>query len=370
MAASRRASMLIAAALMCSADAFRAPARPLRGVAGIAGRRGGLAGRSDVARRGGLAGRSDVVARRAVLIVDHVNLNHEKGRHDLLKAFYFDLLGLTADPRKAENIGKGKKTLWANAGIAQLHLPEGAPNAQPLDGRLTLAYASLDRFDAARLEAAEAALAGTKFQIRRSPDGFDVVCPWGTPVSLKEDPEAADPRGAQPGDAGDALHIVDIALHVDRKADLAGVKRFYTKVMGVPAADATLIAGELLVLKIGPAQTLTFLKKPMGKAAHADLGEDDDGLPTNGGIHISMYVDDLGACYDAADALGLAFVNYRFKRRAHTKEEALDQCMFRVVDVVDPDAPEVGPIVQVEHEIRSTKKVDGSKYKSCPLREV
>ena len=201
---------------MCSADAFRAPARPLRGVAGIAGRRGGLAGRFDVARRGGLAGRSDVVARRAVLIVDHVNLNHEKGRHDLLKvrcgvsmvsprvlcgrssrlrrrrdssrgsihvaaaasprsrrgvattskrrrrdppqprerprpaavarrarrdpqAFYFDLLGLTADPRKAENIAKGKKTLWANAGIAQLHLPEGAPNAQPLDGRLTLA---------------------------------------------------------------------------------------------------------------------------------------------------------------------------------------------------------------------------------------
>ena len=41
--------------------------------------------------------------------------------------------------------------------------------------------------------------------------------------------------------------------------------------------------------------------------------------------------------------------------------QALDQCMFRVVDVVDPDAPEAGPIVQVEHEIRSTKKVDGSK---------
>ena len=83
-----------------------------------------------------------------------------------------------------------------------------------------------------------------------------------------------------------------------------------------------------------------------------------------------MYVDDLGAVYDRADALGLAFVNYRFKRRAHTKAEALDQCMFRVIDVVDPDAPENGPIVQVEHEIRSCVKTDGSKYKSCPLREV
>ena len=52
-------------------------------------------------------------------------MNHEQGRHDLLKAFYFDLLGFAVDPRKIENLDKGKKTLWANAGIAQLHLPEG-----------------------------------------------------------------------------------------------------------------------------------------------------------------------------------------------------------------------------------------------------
>ena len=53
-----------------------------------------------------------------------------------------------------------------------------------------------------------------------------------------------------------------------------------------------------------------------------------------------------------------------------SKDEALDQCMFRVLDVVDPDAPENGPIVQIEHEIRSCVKPCGSKYKSCPLREV
>ena len=62
-------------------------------------------------------------AQRAIKVVDHVNMNHEKGRHDLLKAFYFDLLGFAVDPRKIENLDKGKKTLWANAGIAQLHLP-------------------------------------------------------------------------------------------------------------------------------------------------------------------------------------------------------------------------------------------------------
>ena len=334
-------------------------------------------------------------AQRAIKIVDHVNMNHEKGRHDLLKAFYFDLLGFAVDPRKMENLDKGKKTLWANAGIAQLHLPEGKPKAQPLDGRLTLAYADLDRFDEARLHAAHEALDGTKFQMRASADGFDVSCPWGTPMTIKVDEGAADPRGVQDGAASAPLHMTDIALHVSRGADLEGVKRFYNQIMGVPEADCTLVADQLLQLQIGPAQTLSFVAKPFGKANHAELGEDDEGRPrcgnqpvifrarrwrgetdsytgrpTNGGIHISMYVDDLGAVYDRADALGLAYVNYRFKRRAHTKDEALDQCMFRVLDVVDPDAPENGPIVQVEHEIRSCVKTDGSKYKSCPLREV
>eukprot|EP00961_Rhodomonas_salina_P135638 1824793-Rhodomonas_salina.1 len=42
-----------------------------------------------------------------ILILDHVNINHEKGRHDLLKTFYYDVLGFAADPRKAENIEKG-----------------------------------------------------------------------------------------------------------------------------------------------------------------------------------------------------------------------------------------------------------------------
>ena len=42
----------------------------------------------------------------------------------------------------------------------------------------------------------------------------------------------------------------------------------------------------------------------------------------------------------------------------------------KVLDVVDPDAPEKGAIIQIEHEIRSCVTQDGSKYKSCPLREV
>ena len=52
-----------------------------------------------VARRAG-----GIAALRAqadnILVLDHFNLNHEKGRHDVLKAFYADTLGCAIDPRK------------------------------------------------------------------------------------------------------------------------------------------------------------------------------------------------------------------------------------------------------------------------------
>ena len=44
-----------------------------------------------------------------------------------------------------------------------------------------------------------------------------------------------------------------------------------------PEGDCTLVADQLLQLKIGPAQTLSFVAKPFGKANHAELGEDDEG---------------------------------------------------------------------------------------------
>jgi len=70
------------------------------------------------------------------------------------------------------------------------------------------------------------------------------------------------------------------------------------------------------------------------------------------------------------EAKGLIFINPRFKRKARTLDEALDQCMFRVLDLVDPEDPEAGPIVQLEHEIRSPIKADGTKYKSCPFDDI
>ena len=44
--------------------------------------------------------------------------------------------------------------------------------------------------------------------------------------------------------------------------------------------------------------------------------------------------------------------------------------MFRIRDLIDPLEPEAGPIIQLEHEIRSSRNKDGSPYKSCPLKNL
>jgi len=303
-----------------------------------------------------------------VLVLDHFNINHEKGRHDLLKAFYFDLLGLAIDPRKVENLEKGKKTLWANAGAHQFHLPE-AESAQVFDGTITMTFED-DEFKAllSRLESPPGVLEESKFAWKQTEAGVLVTDPWGSVFNLVHRDGPLEPRGAQPGPASQSTGLQDLTVHVSSSVgSVAGIRRFYTQILG---CAVNLETDHKLVLQVGPEQTLTFLIQPEKDGiAHEDMVTLEEGIANNG-PHISMYVRDLKETFKRAHDLDVVFVNHRFSRRAYTLEDALDQCMFRILDVVDPLDPGAGPIVRLEHEVRSTVKVDGSKYKSCPFFEV
>lgn len=328
-----------------------------------------------------------------VLILDHLNINHEKGRHDLLKSFYFDFLGCAIDPRKEENLAKGSKTLWANIGSQQFHLPEGKPAAQVFDGVVTLAYPSVAAV-ARRYEADAAlqrALAGTRFSLAAvmpsgggkeeeeagEPAALEVTDPWGTAFRLVADPgwALADPRGRQPGPASEGHALADLTVHAPAGANFAGIARFYDQVLGAPTLRLGGAEEGCCVVAVGPRQTLTFRAKPGGGAvAHEDLRQEEGGGGGGGvsnlGAHVSLYVADLPGAYRRAAALGATYVNPRFKRRAYTLDEAIDQCMFRCLEIIDPEDPGAGPILKLEHEVRAVVQRDGSKYKSCPFDEV
>lgn len=301
-----------------------------------------------------------------VLVLDHLNANHQKGRHDLLQAFYKDVLGLALDPRKAENVEKGRKTLWFNAGVHQFHCPE-AECAQVFDGRITLAYEA-DAFASLvqRLEAPPAVLGQSAFGWESTDAGVSMRDPWGSQFELVRRDGPVDARGEQAGPASHSTGLLDLTVHVPSSAQtVAGISRFYQHVLGCVVLRET---ADELVLQVGPTQTLTFRLLPGRDAAHDEVVTLEDGIANNG-VHLSLYVRDFRETYVRADELGVTFVNHRFKRRAYCLDDALEQCMFRILEIRDPLAPDV-PIMRLEHEVRSTVTVGGSKYKSCPFFEV
>jgi hypothetical protein len=141
-----------------------------------------------------------------IALLDHFNVNHKRGGHDLLKSFYYETLGFSIDPRKEANLVSGSKTLWANAGITQLHLPE-AEDAQIFDGIISIAYASQ-----AHLDEIQKKLPDNRCEMQLSPasadggegrgeggreEGLRVLDPWGSSYFLFVDEEAKDKRGVQ-----------------------------------------------------------------------------------------------------------------------------------------------------------------------------
>ena len=311
-----------------------------------------------------------------ILILDHFNINHQKGRHDWLKAFYVDFLQCTLDPRKMENVKSGKKTIWANIGANQFHLPEGKPDAQVLDGVITLFYPDLSKL-LDRYESVKTKLDGSLFEIQSQNNGVLTIDPWGSTFFLVEgDLKERDSRGQQPGETSEGMAMRDLTIHTPTDTNLSGIGRFYEYILG---GVINKMDDESIQIQVGPLQSLTFKKNlPTTVESHVDLRNEQIQAPEEGrqeflsnyGPHISMYVRDLKYAYERADSLGLAYVNPRFKRRAYTLEEALDDCMFRCLDIIDPENIEDGPILKLEHEVRSVVRTDGSMYKSCPFDEI
>ena len=343
-----------------------------------------------------------------VLLLDHININHEKGRHDVLKAFYFDFLGCAIDPRKYDNYLSGSKTVWANIGMHQFHLPEGEPKAQVFQGMITILHSNLDllmerynRYLDGDQGDKLAPLQNTEFLVGvLDNDMLLVTDPWGNEFCILPSDDPVEDRAANIGSQpmldghnieSEGLAMEDVTVYVPHNANLDGISRFYEHVFGAPTLTE-LSSGEnnSISIAMGERQTLTFQYHPDGMDADdavehhefrydVDDAENDGGsdrkrdepfYPSNYGPHISLYVSNLSYAYMQAEKLDVLYVNRRFKRQAYTLDEALDQCMFRIIDIIDPLDEKKEVILRLEHEVRSATTRDGKKYKSCPLLDV
>ena len=175
---------------------------------------------------------------------------------------------------------------------------------------------------------------------------------------------------------GDGIH--DIMFYTPTNANIEGIARFYDFVLDTPVL---MVNESQCVISMGPYQTLTFRRHPNDTSydtnMHVEMRdepknnpEDKKYYPSNYGPHISLYVKDIRKTFQRAEDLGITYVNPRFKRRAYTETEVVKDCMFRCLDIIDPENISDGVILRLEHEVRSVLKEDGGIYKSCPFDEI
>ena len=230
----------------------------------------------------------------------------------------------------------------------------------------------------ARYQGARESLKGSHFDMVTENDGnsLQVTDPWGNLFQIDRGNESErEDRGIQAGGVSEGLAMRDLTIYTGIDANMAGIGRFYEQILGAPILEST---EQSVVVSVGPRQTLSFAPHPQQKAAqHDDLIDQQipspEGYPSylsNFGPHISVYVADLPGTYKRVHELGALYVNPRFKRQAYTLDQAVDDCMFRCLEIVDPKNVQAGAILRLEHEVRSVVTRDGSKYKSCPFNEI
>lgn len=314
-----------------------------------------------------------------VLILDHLNINHELNQHAQLKAFYFSFLECSVDPRKQENYEKGRKTLWANIGAQQFHLPEGKPNAQVLKGQITLGFPDVQKLvnNYETNKDIKSALKGTKFDLKHlDMNTLNVIDPWGNKFIILNTDRSKDERGTQAGDSL-GVEMSDLLLNVPSDANMNGIARFYERILDTPVVRCE---DDMVVVSMGPYQTLSFKKSDDPNDdinMHVDMRDEPENNPegkpyyrSNYGPHVSIYISDIRGTYSRVKDLGGEYVNPRFSRKAYREDEVINDCMFRCLDVIDPENVDEGPIIRLEHEVRSVVKADGSLYKSCPFKII
>ena len=265
------------------------------------------------------------------------------------------------DPRKAENLASEMKTLWANCGASQFHLPYGE-TAQRIPGKIGLLIRP-DRWEAFCERVKKESYSGCiqSYEFRKDRYNRDIlelqfydnrsICRAGeSPVPIHPQP-FIQPTDTEWGDAvakrygrtaTDCVSIEYVAfLCPNNTATL--IARFYETVL-----DATVTVtvtdddgDQVAVVAVGSIvdnkadQCLIFR-------------ETNNDIPQYDGHHIALYVQDVEQGFSKCEKAGVVWINPRFSDKADSLETAKYYQQFRFKDIVDD-----GQVVfQLEHEVR------------------
>lgn len=320
-----------------------------------------------------------IVDTSTMTLLEHINLNVPS--HEYILPFYYTILGMGMDPRKAANLDHektGKTTLWANCGASQFHLPYGK-EAQKIPGCIGLQYPnaqSLQELEQ-RLEANPEA-----YERYEKREGYIyIVDKYGNQFHCRVSPSRVNPSWQQPfiGSSGsstrsptteewsdeivqrfgrDATACVGIQ-YVEFSCPIGTAEKialFYDSVF-----DATTAVVEDPNSTTGNCKVAVIAFGNVTESGQADQSllfrETTETIPPYDGHHVAMYVGQSGEDFEQAFKncvlAGVVWVNPRFSDKADTLEKAKELNQFRFKDIVDMDTGK--RVFELEHEIRSVK---------------
>jgi hypothetical protein len=317
-----------------------------------------------------------IVDKSTLTLLEHINLNVPS--QESILPFYFDVLGCGLDPRKAENLKEGaaKKTIWANCGASQFHLPFGE-TAQRIPGHVGLKFDSLEGLKNRLAEQQKQQQHGENQKALRSyevgvdprsqcefvklVDVYDNVfyCRVGDPSTNedKRQPMIAPDETSQWGEYAERYGRAESDCrgidYVEFHCPLGTAEKialFYESVLDATTTCIDLGDGtKIAIIAFGDVDD-------MGKADQSLLfRESEQKIPENDGHHIAMYVGESAADFEQAfknaEIADVVWVNPRFSDKADTLESARNWKQFRFKNIVDMETGET--VFELEHEMRS-----------------
>lgn len=243
-----------------------------------------------------------------IIHLEHVNVTQPDQR--LATLFYVAGLGGTRDPF----IMVGLDNMWVNLGRSQMHLPTNKP--QVLRGTIGLVVPELVLLGK-RLEKVSPGLKGTAFDFEDHGGHVSATCPWGNRFRC----HAPAPEF---GETELAMAYIEFDVPA---GSAAGIARFYSGIIGAPAAVVTIEGSPAASVSVGRDQRLLFR-------------ETDAALPEYDGHHMQVYLADFSGPYKKLLDRGLI-----------SKET--DAHEWRFQDIVDPQTGQA--LFRIEHEVRSMK---------------
>ena len=329
---------------------------------------------------------ASVLDRSTLSLLEHININVPN--HDCILDFYFGVLGCGMDPRKAENVVAGSKTVWANCGGSQFHLPYG-DTPQVIPGHVGLRYNDLEGLKTRLLQHDNDNDNDNKcfqeYSIGRDPgsqqEHVRIVDTYGNVFYCRAKPNSSSSlmlRYVQPlVSADDTETWGEIATRYGRESSecrgidyvefdcpvgtASKIAQFYetvfdatTSVVVLPndnndkeEEDGTSIA----VVAFGAVDG-------SGRADQSLLfRETTEPLPPYDGHHVAMYVGwdqaDFEQAFRNAQTAGIVWVNSRFKDDVTDLAGARKFQQFRFKNIID--VPTGQTIMELEHEMRSVQ---------------